>query len=454
MTSSSNSKERSFSIKLSRPLRTLFIVALTAVGAFSLSACSDDDNSAVSPDPVSGTMLRVIHMSYDAPAVDVWVDGSKAVSNLAYGMSSGYADVPAGSRNVKVVPAGQTSPVVIEADLTLQTNQKTTVFATDRLASITPVVATDVAPSSKARVRLVHTAPDAPAVDVKVGNGNGAALFTAVSFKNVTNYIDLDAGTYDLAVTAHGSTAEVVVLGGVTLENGKVYSVVARGTLDGNDNTPFEVRAFIDDANGAVYADLQPATTMVKVIHASPDAPAVDLYVDGLKAGSGLAFPNNTGYLTVGAGTRALKVTPSGSMNAVIDAAVRFDARRSYSVFATGSVSALQPLVIEDDLTAPAMGMAHVRFLHLSPDAPAVDITTTDGTVVFGNVSFRGSTVFTPLPAGSYDLQVRLAGTATKVLDLPGVSVASGKIYTVFARGFVSGSGTSALNAEIIVNKN
>ena len=454
MTSSPLQKSFPLYSRFSRSLRMLFVLALTAVGTVGLTACSDDDDTAVAPDPVSGTMLRVIHMSYDAPAVDVWIDGSKAVSNLAYGMSSGYADVPAGSRNVKVVPAGQTSPVVIEADLTLQSNQKTTVFATDRLASITPVIATDVAPSSKARVRLVHTAPDAPAVDVKVGNGSGAALFTAVSFKNATNYIDVDAGTYDLAVTAHGSTAEVVVLGGVTLENGKVYSVVARGTLDGSDNTPFEVRAFIDDASGAAYADLQPATAMVKVIHASPDAPAVDLYVDGSKAGSGLAFPGNTGYLTVGAGTRALKVTPAGSMTAVIDAAVRFDARRSYSVFATGPVSALQPLVVEDNLASPAMGMAHVRFLHLSPDAPAVDITTPDGTVVFGNVSFRGSTNFTPLPAGSYDLQVRLAGTSTKVLDLPGVTVASGRIYTVFARGFVSGSGASALNAEIIVNKN
>ena len=454
MTSSNKPEIRKNPLLQSRMLRMLFLLAFTSMATVSFTACSDDDEGVVTPQPTSGAMLRVVHMSYDAPAVDIWVDGSKAVSNLAYGMSSGYAEVPAGSRNVRVVPAGQTSPVVLEADLTVAEGQKLTVFATDQLSRITPVVATDAAPSGKARVRLVHAAPDAPAVDVKVGNGNGAALFSAVSFKDATNYIDVDGGSYDLAVTAHGSTAEVVVLGGVTLENGKVYTVVARGTLDGTDSAPFEVRAFIDDASGAAYADLMPATAMVKVVHASPDAPAVDLYVDGAKAGSGLAFPNNTGYLTVGAGTRAVKVTPSGSMSAVIDAAVRFDARRSYSVFATGPVSALQPLVLEDNLSAPAMGNAHVRFLHLSPDAPAVDITTTDGTVVFGDVSFRGYTEFTPLPAGTYDLQVRLAGTATKVLDLPGITLASGRIYTVFARGFVSGSGASALNAEIIVNKN
>lgn len=436
-----------------RTFRSMLLAAVAIFASLSVTACSDDDDSSVNPVPDAGSKLRVIHMSYDAPAVDVWVDGSKAVSNLAYGMSSGYASVPAGSRNVKVVPAGQTGPVVIEADLTLQRDQKLTVFAANRLSSIEAVVATDAAASAKAKVRLVHASPDAPAVDIKVGNGSGAALFTSVAFKSATDYIEVDGGTYDLAVTAHGSTSEVVVLDGVTLENGKVYTVVARGTLDAMDGAPFEVRAFIDDASGQAYADLSPATALVKVVHASPDAPGVDLYVDGAKAGMNLMFPANTGYLTVAAGTRSVKVTPSGSMTAVIEGSLRFDARRSYSVFATGTLGNLQPLVLEDNLASPAAGNAHVRFLHLSPDAPAVDITTTDGTVVFGNVSFRGYSEFTPLPAGTYNLEVRLAGTSTKVLDLPGIALANGKIYTVFARGLVSGSGAKALNAEIIVNK-
>ena len=124
----------------------------------------------------------------------------------------------------------------------------------------------------------------------------------------------------------------------------------------------------------------------------------------------------------------------------------------NYSVFAVDPVANITPLVIVDDLTAPAMGNAHVRFIHLSPDAPAVDITTTDGTVVFGNYEFKDYSDFTPLPAGSYDLQVRLAGTDTVVLELNGIAVADGNIYTVFAKGFVSGTGTQALGAEIIVN--
>jgi hypothetical protein len=195
-----------------------------------------------------------------------------------------------------------------------------------------------------------------------------------------------------------------------------------------------------------------PSNSLVKVIHASPDAPGVDLLVDNTVAGTNLTFPNNTGYLTVNSGTRNVKVNVTGTQTTVIEANVDFMQNKNYSVFAVNSVANIEPLLIEDDLTAPAQGKAHVRFIHLSPDAPAVDITLTDGTVVFGNKSFKEFTAFTPLDAGTYALQVRVAGTNTVALDLGNITVESGKIYTVFAKGFLTGVGQQALGAQIIVN--
>ena len=207
-----------------------------------------------------------------------------------------------------------------------------------------------------------------------------------------------------------------------------------------------------DDEETPVAPTPTPSNSLVKVVHASPDAPGVDLLVDNAVAGTNLTFPNNTGYLTVPSGTRNVKVNVTGTMTTVIEANVPFMQDRNYSVFAVNSVSNIEPLLIEDDLTAPAQGKAHVRFIHLSPDAPAVDITLTDGTVVFGNRAFKEFTAFTPLDAGSYDLQVRVAGTPNVALDLPGITLEAGKIYTVFAKGFLNGVGQQELGAEIIVN--
>jgi len=113
----------------------------------------------------------------------------------------------------------------------------------------------------------------------------------------------------------------------------------------------------------------------------------------------------------------------------------------------------IEAVLFSDDLTAPAAGKAHVRFIHMSADAPAVDVELDGGNVVFPNVAFKQGTTFTSLAAGSYDLEVRVAGTQTVVLDLEPITVDNGKIYTVFAKGLLSGSGNQALGAEIIVNK-
>ena len=190
----------------------------------------------------------------------------------------------------------------------------------------------------------------------------------------------------------------------------------------------------------------------VMAVHASPNAPAVDLLVDNVVAGTGLAFPNSTAYLEVKAGTRNVKVNVTGTSTTVINADLAVAGGSYYTVFAADSVSKIAPVVLTDDLTAPAAGKAHVRFVHLSPNAPAVDVAVTGGPVLFPNQAFKAYSAFTPVDAGTYNLEVRLAGTSTVVLPLPGITLTAGKIYTVFAKGFVGGAGAQALGAQIIVN--
>lgn len=193
----------------------------------------------------------------------------------------------------------------------------------------------------------------------------------------------------------------------------------------------------------------------VLVAHASPNAPGVDLLIDDTKQNSAaLNFPGNTGYLRVESGERNIKVNVSGTSTTVIDADLTLDVDKNYSVFAVDSVSKITAIALVDDLTAPASGKAHVRFVHLSPNAPAVDVAVaSSGAVVFPNTAFKGFTAFTPLDAGTYNLDVRVAGTSTVALVLPAITLQAGKIYTVFAKGFLGGTGAQALGAEIIVNK-
>lgn len=205
-----------------------------------------------------------------------------------------------------------------------------------------------------------------------------------------------------------------------------------------------------------------PDTAKVLVVHASPNAPGVDLLVDNTKVNSAaLTFPNNTGYLSVNAGARNFKVNVAGTSTTAINATPTLTKDMSYSVFAIDSVSKISPLVTVDDLTTPASGKAHIRFIHLSPNAPAVDVSVVGqaaGVGVFTNRTFNktitaAEQAFTPVDAGAYNLEVRVAGTTTVALAVGNVTLTAGKIYTVFAKGFLGGTGAQALGAEIIVNK-
>lgn len=194
------------------------------------------------------------------------------------------------------------------------------------------------------------------------------------------------------------------------------------------------------------------ATSRVMVVHASPDAPDVDILIDGSTAVSGLLFAQSTGYVPLSSGSRDVKVRAVPTGDTVISASLTLEADKNYTVFAIDSVSSIEPLVFEDDLTAPASGKAHVRFVHLSPNAPAVDVAVTGGPVLFGDVTFREVQGFTPVDAATYNLEVRLANQSTVVLPLPNITLNAGTIYTVYAKGFVGGSGAQALDAGIIVN--
>ncbi len=185
-------------------------------------------------------------------------------------------------------------------------------------------------------------------------------------------------------------------------------------------------------------------TAQVRVAHLSPDAPAVDVFVNGTRAVSGAAFRDVTGYLPVPAGSVNIRVTPAGATSpVVIDATVNLNNGGNYTVAATGFLAAIQPLLLEDD--RGTTGQSKVRFVHASPDAPAVDIAVTGGPVLFANVPFRQATAYPQVAPSTYDLEARPAGSSAVALAVPDVTLRPGTNYTIFAIGLLSNGSLAAL---------
>lgn len=181
-------------------------------------------------------------------------------------------------------------------------------------------------------------------------------------------------------------------------------------------------------------------SAMLRVVHASPDAPAVDVYLNDQRAIQNLRFSEATDYAMVPGGSYRVRVFPAGTGpggTAVIDANVNLQGGGAYTVVAANTVARIEPLVIADNLARPAAGKAHIRVIHASPDAPNVDVAIAGGPVAFRNAPFKAATDYTPVDAGSYRFEVRPAGTTQAVLTTPALDLMPGGIYTAIALGQV-----------------
>lgn len=194
-------------------------------------------------------------------------------------------------------------------------------------------------------------------------------------------------------------------------------------------------------------------TARVRAVHASPDAPPVDVLVnDAITAFEDLTFPNGSEYATLPAGVYNVKVVPAGGApeTNVINADLNLFFNTDYTVVALNTLENIEPIVLEDSNRPIPPTRSKIRFVHASPDAPAVDIRVVNGPYLFQNVSFRGVGDYVTVPNGTYDLEVLVAGTEAVALELPGVSVAGGTTYTVLAVGFLDG--TPGLQPQVLVD--
>ncbi|MDX2130109.1 MAG: DUF4397 domain-containing protein [Chloroherpetonaceae bacterium] len=211
--------------------------------------------------------------------------------------------------------------------------------------------------------------------------------------------------------------------------------------------------------------------TKIRVVHASPNAPAVNLLLNGTNIASGVTFTGTTPYLTTEAGFNVLQVVPV-DRNAQALSSLRSTLRDTlissrdnylfdfnYTVFAADTVAnadstrRITPIIVFDNLNLPSATAldttALVRFFHLAPGAPNVtvarvgtDTLATQGLFVnrpFSRTIATSQQIYTSVRPGTYNLVVRQANTLTQVLNVGNVNFEAGKAYTIYARGFSGG---------------
>jgi hypothetical protein len=273
--------------------------------------------------------------------------------------------------------------------------------------------------SGLAKVRFVHAIPGASAIDVYT---DGQLTASNVGFGSGTTYALIPAGPHSIAVTAAGSQS---ALWEQTIDSvaGSATTMVAASASDARF-TPF--------AEDLAPLDLGKAR--MTVIHAIAGGPAVDLILaNGAPVIPGVEALVPSGTIDAPVGVYDFAVIPAGgdAASALVSLpAQALNTGTSYMVVVHGTAE--EPRAIA--LTSAVNGSGDagfVRVIHGVPGAPAVDVYVGDA-LAFPALTFGQLTEHVAVPAGSYQLSLRAAGSPDELVALE-AAVDAGSAVTVAA---------------------
>jgi len=437
------------------------LLAVLALGAFA-AGCSDDDNPTdPGTDLGTGAMLRVVHAAPDAPAVDIYVEGiaTPVVKDLGYLKTTPYLDLAPGTYNFQLRAAGAaatSTPAYETGDLAIPADATITAVALGLLGSadaadrfrVVPYVEDFADPgSNQAAVRIVHGSPDAPSVALDVGNDGSPEVTGFARFADTgAAGVALPAGTpLNVGIWAGSPLARVTAFTTPALAAGD-YFLIATGLLAERPDAADGFGLLAVGPNGTVGLIRQ--DPVVYVLHASPDAPPVNVLVGG----TGTALVDNLSFgelsppVQVPPAAYALdvRVAADGALAATVNTPELMAGNRYLAVasgFVGGDTPGFTLLAYQDGFAD--QGNPRLRVVHASPDAPAVDVGTWDGMeftalAPFSGLSFGDASAAdgTTIAASALTVGVAATGTTTPVAtfdltlpsDLTAFAVASGSV--------------------------
>lgn len=180
----------------------------------------------------------------------------------------------------------------------------------------------------------------------------------------------------------------------------------------------------------------------ITVIHASPNSPAFDFVLDNQRIldpiGPEFVYGKRIPYFRAFSGSRLARVYEKNNfITPLHEVELKLISGNYYSLFIGGTKESLTSLIIEDDLTKPLEGKARIRFVNLSPDAPALDFDITENTTLASDKKFNEYTSFQEVDAGSYEASIK--SHSGNSINLPvDLELEDGKIYTIWAKGLIN----------------
>lgn len=199
-----------------------------------------------------------------------------------------------------------------------------------------------------------------------------------------------------------------------------------------------------------------PPAGYVTFFQAAPDEQPVDLYFNSNKVNlAPLQYGDGIDYFKAFPGLRTINIYNSNTQTLLFSDTATIRPNIAYSLFLINNAQQQPGLfLVTDSISKPASGKATLRFINVSPDAPAVDLAVKDSAAFVTNKGFKGFSSFIPKTGGqTYNFEIRQHGTNKVLATLLGVTLNSGLVYTIWLHGLANTAiDGDKLTASLVTN--
>jgi len=192
----------------------------------------------------------------------------------------------------------------------------------------------------------------------------------------------------------------------------------------------------------------------VQFVHASPDAPPVEVLIDGSVAIPNLDYGQATGEQQIAAGSHTIEIqalTPGSVTTVTGPTTMTLVANTDYVFAAEGPVASISAQTYSHPLAVVGPNSSQVQFVNAAPNAGSVAVYLTApgadlaSSTPFGTVAFQAAVGPTQIPSGQYELRVTAAGAPATVLYDSGTIFLEGGTDIVFSAMQNEGPGTATI---------
>jgi len=331
---------------------------------------------------------RFVHVIPNVAPIDVYINGTLAVTNLEFGAATTYLEVPAGDHILTITPTGISAPIW-EQTITAEADTAATYIASsaenarfdrfeDNLAATT---------LGNTRLLLVHALAGGPALDVQLAeaielNGviqdPGTSIATGMAYTTTFGSFDLPAQTYVFNIVPNeGSGFDVLISSAaMPLSSSTSYMAVVYGTQD-NPQTLLLSRAIATSTDSG----------FVRFVHGAVGTPDVDVYVNDILVVPSLNPQNPTEHLALPVGEHNLVLREAGTEDEILSGTLTIAANSAQTVVAFQDADGILVNAFEDNISDMRPDGARVSVINAVPDTTTT-VTLSDGTPVGEDVAF------------------------------------------------------------------